>query len=54
MPSKPDKSKSQDSYMSDCVELLKKEGKNPEEARDICYAVWIQNKKRKKRGTKKR
>ena len=48
MPDKPRKNESQDSYMERCVDALKKEGKTPKKARDICYAVWLQNTSRNK------
>lgn len=49
MPDKPKKGQSRSSYMSSCVRKLKAEGESPEKAREICFAVWMGNKKRGKK-----
>lgn len=54
MPDKPKHNESQEEYMSRCVESLKAEGKSSGKARDICYAVWLQNKGGKKKRKAKR
>lgn len=49
MPYPPKKSESNSEYMKKCIKGLMKEGKSYSKAKDICYAVWLQHKKKKRK-----
>lgn len=40
--------------MSSCVRDLKKEGKSPGKAKDMCYAAWMSYKGKSKKKKKKK
>ncbi len=49
MPRKPKANQTRESYMSSCVSDLKAEGTSAKKAREICFAVWMGNKKKGKK-----
>ena len=49
MPQKPKADQTRQEYMSSCVANLKAEGESAKKAREICFAVWMGNKKKGKK-----
>ncbi len=48
MPQKPRAEQTRKSYMSSCVSDLTSEGRSGKKAREICFAVWMQHRGKKK------
>lgn len=53
MPDKPSAGQTREDYMSSCVPKIKGEGRSGKKAREICFAVWMQYRGKKKKGKKK-
>ncbi len=49
MPYKPRKGQKREDYMRECVSGLKAEGEDGKKAREICFAVWMGNKRKGKK-----
>jgi hypothetical protein len=49
MPQKPRADQTRESYMRACVKELTAEGRSGKKAREMCFAVWMANKRKGKK-----